>query len=405
MKQANNYYFAGVFAAILCIAIFAGNSIFQIAFAGDNLGSLPRELRLGVELGLISQTQCKNSTLNRQITKSQFAEKLATVLDMLGSADSETKQLIKSGLITAKGMSSGISRQDTLEILARSSIFLAEAKLLTLPDAVAKNYRDYQIAEKYGRAIAYLQSKYVVRGFPDGSLGSRKRLSLRDAIFFLYRFYEAVSADLMSNRAVEGISFVDVPLSHPIMAAIKNLTIAGAFDKVMLRPSFDGDSFITVADLSEIINGLFARAGQEVDQIRLRTIFAEKTPTAFASRRHLALILEYILDSLAKDKLQANKIAYVDVTIEQPEYESLVKLAGCGLTLGYGDGRFAGKDSLTWYESVNLLNEVLKFAAIVAPVEVKTDRLAEKADIENFKALLRAKKDKIRQILNAGKKS
>jgi hypothetical protein len=187
------------------------------------------------------------------------------------------------------------------------------------------------------------------------------------------------------------------------MNAIKNLTISGAFDKIILRPSFDGDSFISVTDISEIINGLFNRAGKEIDQIRLQTILAGSKTGSPANRRQLALILEYILDSFARDRLNANKINYKDITIDNPEYESLIKLAGCGLTLGYGDGRFAAADRVTWFEAVSLLNAVIIYAKVVDQPSNEPDRLAEKSDIENLKTLLKAKREKIRTILRVKK--
>jgi len=116
-------------------------------------------------------------------------------------------------------------------------------------------------------------------------------------------------------------------------------------------------------------------------------------------------MLEYLLDTFAKDRLNASKINYKDVTIEQPEFESLVKIAGCGLTMGYGDGRFAGQEPLTWFEMVYLLNEVIRYAAIVPENAEKKTRLAVKSDIENLKTLLRAKREKIRQILRVNNAS
>jgi hypothetical protein len=67
--------------------------------------------------------------------------------------------------------------------------------------------------------------------------------------------------------------------------------------------------------------------------------------------------------------------------------------------MGYGDGRFAGDEAITWFETVSLLNEVIKYASLVEqPATVKT-RLAVKSDIEDLKTLLRAKREKIRKIL------
>lgn len=403
MEKGNRCYFLGVMTASLLLTVIVGNYFLQAVFAGN--GNLPRELRLGVELGLIRQNQLSRSSLNRAISQNEFAEKLSRALELLGFQNDGSKDLLKRGLLPAKKLKSNITRKDTLETLARTCLALKESGLVSLPMAEAANYSDYRVAEKYRAAISYLQKKYVVRGFPDGSLGSEKRLSLREAVFFIYRLYEAVAADLMGSRENQGISFVDIPLSHPVMGAIKNLTAAGAFDKIILRPSFDGESYLTIADISDIFNGIFAKGGKDIDQIRIKTIFADQASSASAQRRHLALMLEYLLDTFAKDRLNASKINYKDVTIEQPEFESLVKIAGCGLTMGYGDGRFAGQEPLTWFEMVYLLNEVIRYAAIVPENAEKKTRLAVKSDIENLKTLLRAKREKIRQILRVNNAS
>ena len=55
--------------------------------------------------------------------------------------------------------------------------------------------------------------------------------------------------------------------------------------------------------------------------------------------------------------------------------------------------------TITWFEATSLLNEVIKFCAIVEEPAAKKDRLAVKDDIENLKTLLKAKREKIRKIL------
>lgn len=401
MAKSNGYYYSGLIAAVFLVAVFAGNSIFQTLWA-DSTGNLPREIRLGVDLGLLSPGQTSTSALNKNISRQNFAEKLSIALDLLGHPEANAKNLEKKGII-ASGKNTALTRSEALETLARACMSLKASDMIAFSDTAATNYRDYKISEKYRAAISYMQRKYIVRGYQDGTLGSKNRLTVRDAVFFIYRFYESVSADLMGARELEGISFIDLPLNHPIMNAIKNLTISGAFDKIILRPSFDGDSFISVTDISEIINGLFNRAGKEIDQIRLQTILAGSKTGSPANRRQLALILEYILDSFARDRLNANKINYKDITIDNPEYESLIKLAGCGLTLGYGDGRFAAADRVTWFEAVSLLNAVIIYAKVVDQPSNEPDRLAEKSDIENLKTLLKAKREKIRTILRVKK--
>ncbi len=404
MKQANTYFLAGAILAALIITAVGGNRLLQSVFASNDLGRLPREIRLGCELGIIMPHQLKTAVLDRRITTADFADKLALVMMMLGANESENvRELAKTGIIKANPRSGSMSRANALETLAKATIFLAEKKLISFESEEANNYRDYRIADKYRKAVAWLQNKYVVRGYPDGSLGTSRNLTLREAVFFLHRFYEAASSEMMSRRPAEKLSFIDIPLNHPIMQPIENLTRAGTFDKLIMRPSFDGESFVSTSDLTEMLNGIFARAGKEIDEIRLKTIFADKSRDSFSCRRHLALALEYILDSFAQDRLNAKKIEYHDITIEQPEFESLVKLAGCGLFLGYSDGRFAGNESVTWYETVRLFDEVLKYSSITTQENDKIDRLAVKSDIESLKALLRAKKDKIHQILNKKK--
>ncbi|MDD3147192.1 MAG: hypothetical protein PHD82_07820 [Candidatus Riflebacteria bacterium] len=399
MAKNNRYFLLGVFIAAFFLTVIAGNRFFQAVFAGSGMGSLPRELRLGVELGIIGQNKCTTANLKRTILRREFAEKLSTVLDLLGFSNNDLKQLAAAGIISNAGLQAQMTRKDAVEIMARTAMALKDASMISFPENECQNFKDYRVPEKYRAAVSYLQRKYVVRGLPDGSLGGSRRLSQRDAVFFTYRFYEAVAADLMGSRESQGISFVDIPLSHPIMKSVKNLTAAGAFDKIILRPSFDGDSFISITDMNEILGGIFARSGKEIDLTRMKAIFAQQGASSYATRRQLALLLEYVLDSFAKDRLNAAKITYVDISIEKPEFESLVKLAGCGLTMGYGDGRFAGDEAITWFETVSLLNEVIKYASLVEqPATVKT-RLAVKSDIEDLKTLLRAKREKIRKIL------
>lgn len=402
MKQANKYYWAGAIAATFLIVMLGGNGLLREVLAYGQFGRLPRELRLGCDIGLIAPQQLKARTLDRRITAADFANKLALAMMLVGATESEnSKELIKTGILEGQPRDSSITRASTLEILARAAIVLADKKLISFENKEVVDYRDYRVAKKYQSAVSWLQNKYVVRGYPDGTLGRGRRLSLREAIYFIHRFYEAVSSEMMSKKPVKKLSFIDLPLNHPIMKSIDNLTQAGAFDRLILRPSFDGDSFINSSDMTEIINGIFSRANKEVDQIRIKSIFADNTPgsNAVCQRKHLALALEYILDSFSKDRLVAKKINYKDVTIEQPEFESLIKLAGCGLYLGYGNGRFAGNEAVTWYETVRLFDEVLKFAKITNPKKEKPDRLAKKSDIESLKALLRAKKEKIHLIL------
>lgn len=402
MKRANGYFVSGVFCAVLAISVFTGNGFFSGVMATDGRGRLARELRLGNEIGIVESQDLLSKKLDRSINRNDFAEKLSTIMDLLGGNEvASPKGLSESGILSNRNGRSSVKRADAIEAFARTVIYLNEKGMISLPEATAKNYRDYRVPQKFSRAIAYLQSKFVLRGYPDGTAGAKKVLSNREAVFFLYRLYEAIASDMMSKRTNEGISFIDIPLSHPLMQAIANLTRAGAFDKVMLRPSFDGESFISVSDLTEMLTGIFSKGQRDIDQIRIRTIFSDNANQSEATRKQLVLALEYVLETFAKDRLNAAKISYSDVSIEQPEFEALIKLAGCGITMGQ-NGRFTGSSSLSWYETVKVMDRVLDFAEITPSTSTSQTKLAEKTDVENFKTLIRAKRERIRKILNRG---
>ena len=61
MVKADKHTIAGIILAIFCVAVLGGTGILNPIFA-NGLGSAPRELRLGAELGLIETKQCNNKS-------------------------------------------------------------------------------------------------------------------------------------------------------------------------------------------------------------------------------------------------------------------------------------------------------------------------------------------------------
>ena len=132
--------------------------------------------------------------------------------------------------------------------------------------------------------------------------------------------------------------------------------------------------------------------------LRLQTIFSDKEE--YTTRSQMALVLEFLLDSFAENKIKAANIEYVDVSKKDPEYQALAKLAGCNIKLGYGNRTFSGNENVTWFEAVNLINKTLKFAGITSNAKnVDMSAPADKADFERLKNILIQKKAKIRKIL------
>ena len=398
MIKADKHTFAGIILAIFCVAVLGGTGILNPILA-NGLGSAPRELRLGAELGLIGVKQCNNKFLNRTITKREFANKTAIVMNMLGVQNTSFNSLVENGIIDSYNQNASISRKDAVEIMARATLFMSANRIFNMPTIPVSNYKDYRVPEKYSRPFGYMQSKFVVRGLQNNYLGSNRKLTNREAVYFLYRLYEAVSSDMMTSMPNEGLCFIDVPLDHPIMDSIKNLTAAGAFDRAILRPSFDGDSYIVQDDLTEIVGGIFDRSGKECDMLRLQTIFSDKE--GYATRRQMALILEFILDSFVPNKEKTAKVDYKDIDEEDAEYLALSKLNGCGINLGYDNRKFAGNEKVTWFDTVKLLDKTLKFAGITSKTNnVDMNAPADKEDFERLKNILISKKAKIRSILS-----
>lgn len=402
MTEANRYSILGIIAAFLAIAVFSGSNFISAAIANFNLAGLPRELRLGIDAGLISTRECGQRNLNRRISRDDFAAKLSILVEQVGVTElAGKKELESSGIFSYQPQSARISRRQAFETMARICLYFDDKGLIKLPEEKAINYRDYVIPQKYMKAAAFLQKRFVVRGYPDRSLGAGKSLSNREAVYFLYRLYETVAADMMSRQPAEGIRFVDVSLSHPIMNSIKILTRAGAFNRIMLKPAFDGEAHMKTGELAEMLEGIFAGSQRQIDQVRLKTILP---PNMSLKRSQLALALEYLLGD-SEEITDPATTEYRDVKIDSPEYSALQRLSAIKVKLGYQTRYFKGSEKVTWFEAVSALAATLKAsAANVRAIEpVEPDRLAQKSDIQNLIALIKAKKAKVRMILETRK--
>lgn len=399
MKQVNRYFVSGAAFAVVLLGLFMGNTMMQLVFASP-LGHLPRELRLAVEANLISVEQTSSNNLRNRISRSQFASQLGTALNLLGEVETSDSAALKATGLFNSNSRTALTRGEVLETLARATLFFAHKDMIKMPSEAAVDFRDYAVEQKYSQAIAYLQQKFVARGFPDGSFGKNRHLTFKQSVFFIYRFYEAISADMMNKKLDTGIRFVDLPLNHPVMGSISVLTKAGAFDRVFLRSSLDGNSYIKSGELSDIISGVFARARIEIDHIRMRTIFSDHSSSSEVNRSELAVLLDYVLSSLCPAPEIRKTYLYSDVPRTAPEYTALGRLSAAGIRMGYNNNLFAGHESTTWFEAINLLRQVIDKTESGTGRISEPDKLATKDDINRIIAVIRAKREKVHQILN-----
>ncbi len=394
MSEANRYSIIGIFSAVLVFAIFAGNNLIASVFASFSPATLPRELRLGIDAGLIEPESCNKKNLNSTCTRSSFAKKLSTVIEQIGLAElSELKALENAGIME-KSKKKTFTRKQAVEAMLRTTMLLNDKGLIKISGGKISNYRDYRVPEKYSNAMAMLQQKFVVRGYPDGMIGAERRLTNREAVYFLYRLYEMAATEMMANQSDKGIRFIDLALNHPIMDSIKILTDAGAFDKIQLKPTFDGDALVSVSEMTGMIEGIMGRNQQTIDQIRLKTIFATEKQV---NRGQLALLLEYLIP-VSELPDSGETLTYLDVKPSCPEFNALKKLQTLDVMLGYEKNLRAG-EKVTWFEAVSAMAKVLSLKAD-AVAQVKPDRLAEKSDIEALVAVIKEKKARVRQILD-----
>ncbi len=202
-----------------------------------------------------------------------------------------------------------------------------------------------------------------------------------------------------------------------MLPAIENLLSNGAFDRIILKPSFDGDSYITKQDMSEMVIGIIQRANLGSEE-EFNNIFGEIISGTYATRSDLAIASEYLLDALTKNKSIEMDINYKDVSPEDREYSALRKIGGsCRILLGYGDATLRGKENISWFETTNVFNAAVSFSKrqrfytrMTHKSEYKSvfggDLNAEptRKEIQDFIAVLEAKRDKIREILGHGRR-
>lgn len=417
MKRFSKSYLSGVFVAVIVVALFAGENLLSSLTASNSVGDLPREIRLSAELGLISHNQSKSSSfLKRSVTGKDFANLTSNIMSMLGHQNSSVSYLVKSKIISTNQLNSKLTRKDAFEILAHLCIDLSTHFPLQYPNVSAKSYKDYTIPGKFAAQAAYLQNRFIVNGYSAYYLGSSRHLSAREMIYFLYRFYEAVSLDIISSRNSAPISFIDLLNTHPILPAIRNLSAHGAFDTLLLRPAFDGNAFIEDQEIKEMLFGILERKGFTFNTGKVDKLFTSKRINNYTTRKEFSLVLEYLLDTASRTDLSAS-INYKDVSLNSREHSALIKIAGCGIIMGYGDKTFRGKERITRFEVVNVLNKITSILwKPYIPNYSESERIYKSSftgasdsnvsrdEFLNFIEVLKAKRDKIREIVGPGKR-
>ena len=148
MIKVDKHSIAGVVLAVICVAVLAGTGILNPIFA-NGLGNAPRELRLGVDIGIIQSQQCKSKKfLRSNITKKDFADKLAIVMNLVGVQNSDSKFMETNGIFDGNNPKSKLSRKEAVEMMARATNYMLSDNIFKTSVKEAKDFLDYKIPEK-----------------------------------------------------------------------------------------------------------------------------------------------------------------------------------------------------------------------------------------------------------------
>ncbi|NLI78550.1 MAG: hypothetical protein GX442_19180 [Candidatus Riflebacteria bacterium] len=412
MKEGKHFFLLGCFLAILCGLVTVDPGFLEAVSRKVAQGILPRELRQTVDLGLYNPDHLRRDLLDAPVARAEFGRLLRGFLKMLGAPGGfDAASLAESGIFDPQPPRKALSRKQATEVACRAVIHLADLGLLTLESSRQTGFPDYAPPAKYQPAMAFLTGREVIRGYPDGSLHAARAITTREAIYLLFRLYEAVSAHLGESQGKGTLSFVDLPVDHPMIAKARRLQELGAFDRVKLRASFDGESAVPAADLAEMIAGILDKAGKNAEAASARAALTAssqatrprqaRSGSRLACRGDLALLMHPLASGLS-GPIPTGPLSrpYVDVPAGAPELPGLTALERYGIYLGYSDGRLAGLEPLSWFEAVGILHAYLERVGGPASPGMADEVAAQRADFEEFAALIKAKKDRIRGILD-----
>jgi hypothetical protein len=405
MKRQKAYY-VGAALAFMLAAVFLNIQAIEAVSKSLAMTSLPDELRMALDLGIIDRSDLGTRSLNSPIKHREFAVLLKNTLQLLGaSAGSSMADLRESGILASVRGKQSISRRHALEAMCRMVMYLNDTNFLAMDPAASGNFSDYDPPEKYINALGYLKGAWIVRGYGNGVFGARRALSKKEAAFMVYRLYEHVSSTLMNKSKGEHISFIDLPTDHLAMKGIKTVAKAGAFDLIKMRPSFDGNRVIPVRDAGNLIKGLLKKAEiPEADQ-KVNVVVNGRDLRSAVDRSLLAQLLEVLVkEGKARSDDYTDLAPYMDVPAGSAPALALEALGKRGIVMGYPGGLFRGGDRVSWFEAVGTLDAVARTLILGKNVPEETpeedSHLATRDEFEQFIATLKAKRARVRNILS-----
>lgn len=403
MKKSNLFFLIGFASVFLfCISILDISTIEAIS-DGYALSRLPRELRLGVDLGLIQFSDIRRKVIDRPISRRNFSVILHRALQLVGvPLSSEISDLSRMGLFKHTPSNSRVTRREGIETLARILLYLNENRNLQLPRETSMSFKDYKPAPKYYGPFEFMRKNEIAKGYPNGSFKPGREITLRESVYLLFRLYEAISAQMI--RPVEDkMMFVDIPMDHPIIEDLNALKQAGAFTNLSLGHSFDGYSPVILRDLGDVIQGILA-GRNETTQFDPRNVLGKKAAMHLpVNRGTMVLMLKHLLDvfQTAHPEQYREEYRYKDVKPASELDKALQYLQHTGINPGYPNHVLRPNEPITWFEFVGILKQTLSKLDLIRITRSEPDEAAQKSDFERYAAIIQAKQNRIRKILHS----
>jgi hypothetical protein len=382
----NRYFLTGMLAATIGVAgLFSINSI---QASGSRLD---KEIKFARQIGIYDSTSYSSHMLNRPIAELAYYRGLSSVLFELGIIESTSMdEMRRLGIMPTDTGKKSISRKASVEAIFRAVSFGLENDLIdkTNDSHTFQPFYDWIIEEKYMSSLAIVIDRGIIKGMPNGRFCPDTSLKTADALVLFKRIYDAFSG----NEEIAGQPQDEAAQSGAL--SLERLQKAGAFSQIKCNIDFENDRRIRLQDLNIMLQGILSQAELPAYITELKYLTRNMNPKKSVSRAtlaHLAAVMVRALPVSATD----NKIIYADVSPNSGLARALAFLGQVGIKMGYENNLLKGKELVSASEAISLIDRILEKTQ-----RTRTEKAATRNDFEEFKALIEARKARIRRILN-----
>ncbi len=386
----NRYFLTGMLAATMGVA-----GLFSIDSIQASGNRLDKEIKFARQIGIYDSTSYSSHMLNRPIAEKAYYRGLSSVLYELGIIESTSMDEMKRlGIMPAETNKKTISRKASVEAIFRAVGFGIDTDLIDKSNEAQtfQPFYDWIIEEKYMPGLAVVIDRGIIKGMPNGRFCPDNNLKTADALVLFKRIYDAFSGKDDKTVVVAG-----QPKDETVQAgglSLERLQKAGAFSQIKCSFDLENDRRIRLQDLNVMLQGILAQAEMPAYITELKYLTRNMNPKKPVSRATLAHLASVMVRALPTQTVDDNNL-YADVSPNSGLARSLAFLSKAGIKMGYENNLLKGKELVSASEAVSVIDRILENSQTL-----RTEKAATRNDFEEFKALIEARKARIRRILN-----